>query len=476
MSATRDDETMQDALDRAREHGGADTLGDTSDLATGMPDDSGDAGGDSPSYGPVEAPPSQPPDVAPAPPGPPDFNAFPSAQTSAATPDVKAQRLKALEEATRLAAAPVDTGIGDKDIAAAQGRDRQQRGKDAFTEAIQAWLQRRPIRFQNPTEGEDLTKRRQLAEGSALRQRGQQLSVQEQLAKAFTEPKAAGGGLSAYQQLELERQRQQDAGKARAAQDKKDAEAGALTNSRKAFSEQLKKLGIDPEHASQKDIDRVIEQNKADASLGLAKAQFGENREQHIATDAAGLAKELGDPAAFQSKYDRLMQLKESNGGEIPGLGVVEGVRQQPGFVGSAARAVSPPSGQAIEGRKLMRQLAAEYARSISGAGVSDKERAQLNAAALDVENDDSRIAMAGLDTLKDMYESKVAMAKAGARPEAVRRVESAPKPAGRPPPPPTPEKPPAGAIPPNAKNVRQLKSGAWAYTLPDGTEEAYEP
>lgn len=399
----------------------------------------------------------------------------PTVQTSApqapaapapAGDDFKSRRLAALDEAKRLAYAPIDSGVSGKDMAEAQGRDRAQRSKDAFTEALQAWLQRRPQHFTAPTEADDLAKRQQLGESAALKQRGQQLSVQEQIAKSLTDPKAApGSGLSAYQQLEIERQKRVDEAKARGAQDKKDAEAGALKNSRVAFTDQLKKLGIDPEHASQKDIDRVIEQNKADASNALAKAQFGENKEQHISSDATVLAKELGDPTAFQTKYDRLMQLKESNGGEIPGLGIAEGVRQQPGVVGTVARAVSPSSGQAIEGRKLMRQLAAEYARALSGAGVSDKERAQLNAAAIDVENDDSRIAMAGLDTLKDMYETKVSVTKAGARPEAVQRIENAPRPAPHPAPPPPAAKRPQG-VPVNA----QFKNGKWYVPYPDGS------
>ncbi len=37
-------------------------------------------------------------------------------------------------------------------------------------------------------------------------------------------------------------------------------------------------------------------------------------------------------------------------------------------------------------------------------------------------------------------------------------------------------DKPPAGALPPGATNVHQLKSGKWAYTLPDGTMESYMP
>jgi hypothetical protein len=158
-------------------------------------------------------------------------------------------------------------------------------------------------------------------------------------------------------------------------------------------------------------------------TLALENRNFNEKNNDQISADAKELAGKLGDTAAFEEKYKHLKALAASNGGKLPGLGVIEGVRQQPGLIGSAARAVSPPSQQAVEGRKLLKQLASDYGRAISGAGVSDKEREQLQSATVDVDNGDPTIAMAGLESLRSMYEAKAAQLKKGYRPEAVRQV-----------------------------------------------------
>lgn len=64
------------------------------------------------------------------------------------------------------------------------------------------------------------------------------------------------------------------AAKIRAAQDRADAERGALENSRKAFDKDLRDAGVDPAHASQKDIDRVIAANRAAADDRRSNAMF----------------------------------------------------------------------------------------------------------------------------------------------------------------------------------------------------------
>lgn len=211
----------------------------------------------------------------------------------------------------------------------------------------------------------------------------------------------------------------------------KKAKAGEdLEQRRKTWTPELKAAGKDPTTATDKDIEDVI---------GIIKAREGraitESRDDD--KEVRALSKELGDPVAFQQQYDEVMRLAKENGGEIPGLGVAEGIRQQPGLIGSAARMVSPSSDEAIKGRKLMRQLAANYARAISGAGVSDTERTNLNAATLDVDNDDSRIALAGLQTLKEMHDAKMAQLKRGYSPKAVKRAtgedETPPIPTGDP-------------------------------------------
>lgn len=154
--------------------------------------------------------------VAPSPEGPPDFN-VPDAPLDAppmvatqppdASGEMRKKRLAALDEARRIAAAPLDVPGSDAEIAQAQASDKAQRGRDAITEAIQGWLMRRPAKPQAPQDAEDLMKRRQLAESSALRQRQQQLSVQEQLVKALAGP----GELNEYQKAQMERWARLDA-------------------------------------------------------------------------------------------------------------------------------------------------------------------------------------------------------------------------------------------------------------------------
>lgn len=158
-------------------------------------------------------------------------------------------------------------------------------------------------------------------------------------------------------------------------------------------------------------------------TLALANRTFADKNQDQVSNDAKALSEKLGDKAVFDKRYSDLQGLIKANGGKVPGLGMLEGVRQQPGIIGSAVRAVSPPSPEAVRGRKLLRQLAADYARVISGAGVSDKERAVLNSATVDVDNDDSAIALAGLESLKEMYDAKAGQIKKGYRPEAVRQV-----------------------------------------------------
>lgn len=368
-------------------------------------------------------------------------------------------------------------GLADADIERARADRRAQVGRNDFTQAIQAALLRKPF---TPTPPEDV------AGGLMARRRGEQADFERSRGLEFDATKALGRGLAtgkappALTPYQIEQLKRADADDARAAEEKKTKAENAerdLGSARKNFAPILKRMGVDPTTATQKDVDRAIEIDKAEASRELARAGQRETKEQHITEGAKDLATKLGDPAAFQAKYDRIVALRDANKGEIPGLGIVEGVRQQPGIIGSVVRTVSPPDAKAIEGRKLLRQLAAEYARSISGAGVSDKEAERLKAATIDVDTDDSRIAMSGLDTLKDMYESKIASAKAGARPEAVERVEGAAKPAQRPIPTPDPaaEQPPPGVIPPNAKSVKKLKSGKWYYEL-NGEPETVGP
>jgi hypothetical protein len=212
------------------------------------------------------------------------------------------------------------------------------------------------------------------------------------------------------------RQAATDAAKAQADADKAAKADDELRQMQKTWTPELEAAGKDPSTASKFDIEQV---------MGVVKAREGRaftaNRDDD--KDVRDLSDKLGDPAAFSQKYEELMRLVKENGGEIPGLGAIEGVRQQAGVLGTLTRAVSPSSEAAIKGRKLMRQLAADYAREISGAGVSDTERRNLNAATIDVDNEDSRIALSGLETLKEMHAAKIAQLNRGYRPGVIRRA-----------------------------------------------------
>ena len=183
-------------------------------------------------------------------------------------------------------------------------------------------------------------------------------------------------------------------------------------------------------HASERteDVDyreRSLKQRKEDTAAQRALAARGlEDREKNqVADESRDLAGKLGGDAAFEQRYSRLKELAAANKGVLPGLGVVEGLRQKSGPIGTAVRAFSPPTAAAVEGRKLMLQLAADYGREISGAVLSNEERERLNAATIDVNNDDSNIAMSGLETLRELHATHAGQLKKGYRPEAVKRV-----------------------------------------------------
>lgn len=411
---TRDEEGMEDALERARATGGADTYGVLASLEDDEPDvEVSDTTATSPATTraevsadigePVKAPP---------------------VQTSVPSPDLRSQRLAAVREAARLAAEPVSAGPSDSDIAAAQGRDREQRGRDRFTEAIQAWLLRRPARFTPTNETGDMLTRRQLAENSALKQRGQQLTAQQMLVKALTDPKGKGAPELTPYQVELLKRRDAEDDYRRTKDAKKaEADAAALAAGRKSWAPVLKEMGIDPETATQKDIDRAMQLKHAKATEGLARAQFGEQKQEHIDKQTQELTKALGDPTVFDAQYNRVQELIALNGGAVPGAGKLEALKQD-SVLSPLLSGMS--SDQAVEGRKLIKQLANNYVHAITGAGVSNLERSQLQSASVNVDSSDDRQIVLGLKTLKDMYDAKVKSAKAGFRPEAVERVESA--------------------------------------------------
>lgn len=252
--------------------------------------------------------------------------------------------------------------------------------------------------------------------------------------------------------------------KARAAQEKLGAERTTLEHSRRNFEKQLRAAGVDPETASQKDIDRVMAMVNAreGRAVNIGHADAKEQRD-NVEKLAKLLPPDYGD---FQRKFDEINQIVASGKGDIPGVGPVDANR--PSWLQSNA---------GIELQKRAKQMGLAYQHLITGAGASDREREQLNQATIDLQ--DERSFMAGLRSLKDLYDTKVRQIRAGFPSDVVRQYDEnikrefgdAPKPRvnlGE-------EKPPPGAIPPNAKNVKRVGKG-WGYTLPDGSEEVFEP
>jgi hypothetical protein len=201
--------------------------------------------------------------------------------------------------------------------------------------------------------------------------------------------------------------------KAKAAEAKAGAAASDLENSRKNFAEILQQMGIDPETASHKDIDRAVRMREA----ALGRSVTVGNRDD---AEAAKLAKDIGDASVFDEQYNAIMKLAEENGGRLPGVGRTEGLKQSvDSLLGTE---LSSP--QAIEARKSVMQLANSYRQAITGAGASEQELARLNQASADVDSNDDRQVLIGLKTLKRMYDAKRKAAKAGVRKSIVDRVD----------------------------------------------------
>ncbi len=89
-----------------------------------------------------------------------------------------------------------------------------------------------------------------------------------------------------------------DARKSAGAKEKADAEAGALENSRKAFAKDLIAMGVDPQHASQQDIDRALSKNRADAASKAASAD-DKRADAMLALALSGEKRKAGDYEAL---------------------------------------------------------------------------------------------------------------------------------------------------------------------------------
>lgn len=238
----------------------------------------------------------------------PPVAAPPAAAPKADDDGLKAVRMRAIREMQRMADAPAPRDDhNEADITAAFGRDRDAVRRANLSETIRAAFARQAPRLQQePSEADMLTRQQQLGRRRGA-DRESAFSLNERLANALKEPKStAPGGPSIYQQFEMDRQTRLDkekteraaaeaAAKARAAQDKAAAEEGALKNSREAFAKELRSLGIDPNKAGQKDIDRAISLRHAMAGESVAKSNYAiaAAREGRAAGEHAALGESI---------------------------------------------------------------------------------------------------------------------------------------------------------------------------------------
>lgn len=424
-------------------------------------------------YGPVEPPPATPEPEADWAGFSPSSPAAPAAPAAPPTDDTKAQRLKAIERMRSLADAPMDApmGLRDADLAAAAKRDRQAVQRSNLSEAIAAAFARRPARLQSePSESASLMQRRAMSEKSAGDALGRKLSAEARIAAALKGEKVGSpDGLTPYQRENLSRRDADDKYRADKDSRKAEADAAALEGSRKAYASVLREMGVDPATASQKDIDRAISIRNAmmiheGMSRGdaLKEEQFYYRKERDVEQDTKDLAKSVGDePQILSDLMGRLDAATKQS--DIPGIGPID--RLEPDMTASPA---------ALQTRNDMLESVRIMLSMRSGKTVTPQEATEY--AKIYGLNGSEEAFRQGVQRLKADVAATIKAKKAGFSPKARERFEGA---GGTPTPeqpgPPASEKPPPGVIPPNARNVKRLGKG-WAYTLPDGTQEIWEP
>jgi hypothetical protein len=410
------------------------------------------------SYGPVEPPPPTPESEA-------DWSGYapssPQAPAAATPPadDTRAQRLKAIERMRSLADAPQDapTGLRDSDLAAASKRDRQAVQRSNLSEAIAAAFARRPARLQSePSESASLMQRRAMSEKSAGDALGRKLSAEARIAAALKGEKVGSpDGLTPYQREQLKRADADDDYRK-----KRDEESAGWRA--KTYEQGQQNIAINRDLAeSQRDFNRRM----GTAQFAQRQDEQKYKRERDVQEDAKDLAKAVGgDPAHLSGLLDRLDAAASKP--DVPGVGMAD--RMVPDW------AATP---EALQARNDMREAVRAMLTMKSGKTVTPQE-AQDYARIYGIDGSEEAYRQ-GVRRLRADISDTVKAKKAGYTPAAVQKFEEAGGTATppKPPPPVAPDTgtPPKGVIPPNAKNVKRLGKG-WAYTLPDGTQEIWEP
>lgn len=246
------------------------------------------------------------------------------------------------------------------------------------------------------------------------------------------------GGMTAYQQWEIEEKKR-----------KAESEAKDLEAARKSWAPVLRELGIDPTTASKDDIHLAMQRDSSLATREMARAQFGYKKDRDVTEDVKDLSKTVGaDPAHLEGLLSRLDAAAAQT--DIPGVGPAD--RLVPDMVAS---------GEALQTRNDMREAVRTMLTMKSGKTVTPQE-AQDYAKIYGIDGSEEAFRQGVARLRKDVADALRAK-KAGFQPEAVQRYEGR---GGASTPSAPTESPPAGLIPPGAKNVKKLKSGRWYYEL----------
>lgn len=322
--------TMDDALDRARESGGKDnfkvlqgynpkpvemaytsvkTDSDTAD----NPDAFGSKFGDSK----FDSTPEVKPDVSKLP-APMSFGSMSSQSKQAEDPEYLGALKRIKEFLTR---SPQDYQDIRQGLADAQAKDKKENDRNQLSALMAAAVSRRPVNYDPAaTNASEYLKRLEMSQ----KVDDQQLDHMEKLAgllKPKTKDAATAdiqaqrdylvkigaatpeqvanmgpGGLKmVYEHYGLDQRNAETARKEKA---KSDEEASTLAAARKQWAPLLRKRGLDPETATQKDIDRAIQENRSDATLALANKQFGYKQSEDAAKEAKAEAQDI--PPGFK--------------------------------------------------------------------------------------------------------------------------------------------------------------------------------
>lgn len=160
-------------------------------------------------------------------------------------------------------------------------------------------------------------------------------------------------------------------------------------------------------------VEEVKSAEAANRAAGIRAGEKADAERVRTENKVVELSKALpADYEDFGKKYQTIKGLVASGKGDIPGVGEFDS--RLPNWMQSNA---------GIKLKKEAMQLNLAYQHLITGAGASDKERQQLAQATTDMENEQSFLA--GLESLKNLYDSKVRQIRAGFSDEVLKQYDA---------------------------------------------------